>query len=178
MSLQHHLEHRMPVRAEYRLCSCRGGCFWLDELAAVLRGPGCPWCAGLQGEGWQCSCTVVGGVDTLMVVIGINENVVKTLICICTKHFLVPAKNSAIPSSCVTLLTRTPLMGESVLLAQYCRNYYGVIKRFPTKLCPEFVFHTCLWITAVGWKDERSWELWFHMPHSSSDVPAGGQFCI
>lgn len=57
----------MPVRAEYRLCSCRGGWFWLDELAAVLRAPGCPWCAGLQAGGWQCSCTLVGNADVLIV---------------------------------------------------------------------------------------------------------------
>lgn len=85
---------------------------------------------GLAALGVQV-CRVKGGVAAALLwvkgtflwsVMGANENVVKPLTECLFAPSTAPAKNPAIPSSYVAFLTRTPLMGESVLLPQCCRN--------------------------------------------------------
>ena len=107
-SLRHPLEHRVPPRMIYRLCSCCRGCFRLAELAAALRGwPGCPWHRRLS----------------LWSVTGVNENIVKLLAECPLAPGTTSTENSAMPSSCAALLTRRLVMGESVSISSILQKW-------------------------------------------------------
>lgn len=84
-----------------------------------------------------------------------------------------PTKNPAMPSSCMALLTGTPLMGESVVQKWLLSNEEISTKAMSWICLSHLILdHTC---GLEGW---RNLGALVSYAHSFSDVPAGGQFCI